>query len=75
MKYSQSEKMEIIRIVEQSALSISMALKAIGASRTSFYAWYHRKKYPEKPYREEAWFLTDKRGKRGEDICIVFNAF
>jgi len=48
MKYSQSEKMEIIRIVEQSSLSIRRTLEAIGVSRTSFYEWYHR--YQEEGY-------------------------
>jgi transposase InsO family protein len=42
MNYSQSEKMEIIRIVEQSSLSIRKTLEIIKVNRSSFYQWYHR---------------------------------
>jgi len=42
MKYSQSEKMEIIRMVEESSLSAKRTLAQIGVSRSSFYAWYRR---------------------------------
>jgi putative transposase len=42
MKYSQSEKMEIIRMVEGSDLSVRRTLRQIGVSRSSFYSWYRR---------------------------------
>ncbi len=48
MKYSQSEKMQIIRIVEGSSLSIRRTLERIGVSRSSFYHWYRR--YQEDGY-------------------------
>ncbi|MFC2138691.1 IS3 family transposase [Bacteroidota bacterium] len=42
MRRSTSEKMEIIRIVEQSQLSIKHTLKELGISRSTFYEWYKR---------------------------------
>ena len=43
MKYSQSEKFEIIKMVEESPLSVNKTLIQIGISRSTFYSWY--KKY------------------------------
>ena len=40
MRYSSSEKMEIIRIVEDSELSVRQTLKEIGIHRSTFYNWY-----------------------------------
>jgi putative transposase len=37
MKYSQAEKFEIIRLVEQSDLGVNRTLKQIGISKSSFY--------------------------------------
>lgn len=42
MKYSQAEKFEIIRMVEQSDLGVRRTLKQIGVSKSSFYEWYRR---------------------------------
>ena len=42
MKYTQSEKMEIIRMVEGSSLSVKKTLEEIGISRSTFYEWYKR---------------------------------
>ena len=42
MRYSQSEKMEIIRLVEQSALGVKRTLAEFGLSRSTFYRWYSR---------------------------------
>lgn len=42
MRYSQPEKMEIIRVVEQSALSVKRTLKELGINRSTFYQWYRR---------------------------------
>lgn len=41
MRYSQSEKMEIIRIVEDSKLSVRKTLAELDVNRSSFYAWYN----------------------------------
>ena len=42
MRYSRSEKMEIIRLVEQSALGVKRTLAEFGLSRSTFYRWYSR---------------------------------
>jgi len=46
--YSQAEKMEIIRLVEESELSVRQTLLELDVNRSSFYAWYGR-------YREEGY--------------------
>ena len=40
MRYSASEKLEIIRLVEESALPVRWALEKIGIPRATFYRWY-----------------------------------
>ena len=42
MRYPASEKLEIIRQVEQSHLSAKQTLDLLGIARTSFYRWYDR---------------------------------
>ena len=42
MRYSQPEKMEIIRIVEDSRLSVKRALEELDVNRSIFYDWYRR---------------------------------
>ncbi len=42
MRYPASEKLEIIRIVEQSHLPAKSALEKLGIPRTTFYRWYER---------------------------------
>jgi transposase-like protein len=42
MRYSASEKFEIIELVEQSSLSIRRTLTSIGIPRSTFYDWYSR---------------------------------
>ncbi len=42
MRYSQTEKMEIIRLVEQSTLPVKRTLAEFGLSRSTFYRWYRR---------------------------------
>ena len=37
MRYSQPEKMEVIKVVEQSALSVKRPLKELGINRSTFY--------------------------------------
>jgi len=48
MRYSQSEKMEIIRMVEESNLSVKKTLEEMDVPRSSFYDWY--KRYQERGY-------------------------
>jgi transposase-like protein len=40
MRYPASEKIEIIRTVEQSHLSVRRTLEKIGIPRATFYRWY-----------------------------------
>ncbi len=40
MKYPAQEKLEVIRLVEQSHLGVKGTLSNIGVSRTTFYRWY-----------------------------------
>jgi putative transposase len=42
MRYSPSEKLEMIRIVEDSDLSFRKILKELGIHRSTFYNWYRR---------------------------------
>jgi transposase-like protein len=42
MRYPASEKLEIIRIVEQSHLSARKTLDKLGIPRRTFYRWYDR---------------------------------
>jgi putative transposase len=42
MRHSPSEKLEIIRIVEDSELSIRQTLKELEIHRSTFYNWYRR---------------------------------
>ena len=42
MRYSQSEKMEIIRTVEDSELSVKRILAELDVPRSAFYTWYRR---------------------------------
>ncbi|NND42604.1 MAG: IS3 family transposase [Silicimonas sp.] len=42
MRYPASEKMEIIRLVEQSQLPTKRTLDKLGIPRTTFYRWYDR---------------------------------
>ena len=39
MRYSQAEKMEIIRMVEGSDLSVVRTLRELDVNRSSFYEW------------------------------------
>ena len=48
MRYSQSEKMEIIKLVEGSDLSVRNTLQELDVNRSTFYNWY--KKYLESGY-------------------------
>ena len=41
MRHSQAEKMEVIRLVEDSAVSIRHTLKEFGIARSTFYNWYN----------------------------------
>jgi transposase-like protein len=42
MRYTAAEKLEIIRSVEQSSLSVRCTLAQLGIPRSTFYCWYDR---------------------------------
>ena len=42
MRYPASEKLEIIRVVEQSHLPTKLTLDKLGIARRTFYRWYDR---------------------------------
>lgn len=42
MRYSQTEKMEVIRLVEGSPLSVKQTLVELAIHRSTFYTWYSR---------------------------------
>ena len=42
MRYPASEKLEIIRLVEQSHIGVRPTLAKIGIPKTTFYRWYDR---------------------------------
>jgi hypothetical protein len=42
MRYPASEKLKIIRLVEESHLSARLTLAKLGIPRTTFYRWYDR---------------------------------
>ena len=42
IRFTQSEKMEIIRIVEGSELGVNRTLKELGIHKSTFYQWYGR---------------------------------
>jgi putative transposase len=48
MRYSQAEKMEVIRIVEASGLGVKRTLDELGINHSTFYNWYRR--YEEAGY-------------------------
>jgi putative transposase len=49
MRYCAAEKLEIIRLVEQSSLSVRRTLAQPGIPRSTFYLWYER--YPSSSAR------------------------
>ena len=42
MRYSAGEKYEIIRLVEESSLSVKLTLIRLGIRRSTFYGWLKR---------------------------------
>ena len=44
MRQSGSEKLETIRLVEDSELSVTATLRELGVPRRTFYGWYRRYK-------------------------------
>ena len=62
MRFTTSEKLEIIRLVEESDLGARRTLKELGIPRSTFYNWYERFRMggskglePRKPDRKHYW--------------------
>lgn len=78
MRRSFSEKREIIRIVEQSELSVNRTLAELGIKRSTFYGWY--KRYLEegeeglkarKPARRNFWNqIPDEQRQQVVEIAL-----
>lgn len=45
MRFSQQEKMEIIKIVQESEFGVNRTLKELGIHKSTFYQWYGRYLY------------------------------
>ena len=83
MRYSASEKLEIIRLVEQSHLPVRRTLGQIGIPRSTFYRWYDQYQTggPEARPRFEPWArdlacawpdaLDLHGGNRTEDLTML----
>ena len=66
MRYSASEKLEIIRLVEQSHLPVRRTLGQIGIPRSTFYRWFahhHKALQSGKRDRGQSSLCTAHRGK------------
>jgi transposase InsO family protein len=61
MRYPASEKLEIIRLVEQSALPVRQTLEKLGIPRATFYRWYDR-------YRDLGPEALDDRSPRPDRV-------
>jgi transposase InsO family protein len=59
MRYSQSEKMEAIRVVEHSPLGVKRTVRELGINRSTFYQWYRR--YQDRGYDGLAVHPHDRR--------------
>ena len=78
MRYRASEKLEIIRIVEDSELSVRQTLRELGIYRSTFYNWYRRYLEdgmeglgPKKPKARCFWNKIPE-GVKGQVVCEAF---
>jgi putative transposase len=61
MRFTASEKLEIIKLVEESDLPVKMTLEQLGIPRTTFYGWYRR--YLDNGYDGLLGKDADRRGQ------------
>lgn len=61
MRFTQQEKMEIIRIVEGSELGVNRTLKQLGIHKSTFYNWY-------KQYQEDGYDGLAPRGRQHNPV-------
>ena len=62
MRYPASEKLEIIRLVEQSHLSVRRTLDMLGIPRTTFYRWYELYQAPDGQTCDRVFFESVEPG-------------
>jgi ACT domain-containing protein len=67
MRRSVGEKMEIIRIVEDSQLSVKRTLQELGISRSTFYEWYSRVKNVRKSLKQ---LWIENISRQGNSLII-----
>jgi putative transposase len=79
MRYSQTEKMEIIRLVEASDLSVKQTLQELDVPRSTFYRWYQRYQHAgyegleaAKPQARQFWNRIPDR-VRDEVVDLALN--
>ena len=79
MRYSASDKTEIIRLVEQSHLPARRTLEKLGIPRSSFYRWYdrHQRGGPEaladRPSRPDRVWNRIPEAIRGEIVELALD--
>ena len=67
MRWTASEKMEIIGLVEGTDLPVRATLRQLGVPRSTFYGWYHRYRvdgfdalHDQKPAPRPRWNVIPK---------------
>jgi len=78
MRRNASEKMEIIRIVQDSELGVKQTLEELGISRSTFYVWYRNYLEegfeglkPKSPIRKSFWNkIPEKEKKKVIEIAL-----
>ena len=78
-RYAQAEKLEIIRMVEESELSVKQTLSELEVPRSNFYRWYRH--YLDQGYagglpdwEQPAGFLLDPHPTRFEEIVCCLRS-
>ena len=78
MRRTASEKMEIIRLIEETDLPIRATLRQLGVPRSTFYGWYQRYVdegfdglHDKKPVRRPRWnAIPEKIQKQVLDLAL-----
>ena len=83
MMYTASEKLAIVRLVEESELSVRRILGEIKVSRSSFYRWYRadeeriyvvRANGAVEPSHSAEWFGDNLEVRPGDTIVVPLDA-
>ena len=68
MRYPATEKLEIIRLVEQSHLPVKRTLARLGIPRATFYRWYDLYQSGGPEALEDRW---DCQTFCAEAVCVI----